>query len=162
MGIDSHYGDPDIQESGKWFPISDEETELRIRHVANEDYMAYLRENLPPEAREMFGGRQDATGAIVTDNDESELSEDKAEDALQVMQEAAARHILVDWKHLCFDGEERAAEFDKNSGENIGYTTENAEKVFDILPALYNEVMQVAADQSKFKQEQTEQDKGKS
>jgi len=162
MGIDSHYGDPDVQDAGKWFPISDEDTELKIRHVSNEDYVAYLRDNLPPDARQMFGGSRDATGAIVTDTEESELSEDKAEKALDVMREAAARHILVDWKHLSFEDEDMAADFDKSAGANIGYTTDHAETVFELLPPLYQEVMSVAADQSKFREEQKEQDKGKS
>jgi hypothetical protein len=158
MGIDSHYGDPDVQEQGRWFPVEDEETELLIRHASNEDYVQCLVDNLSDDAAEALSVFRSGDGAIQTERT-PDIDDDTVDEINDVMLEAAAKHLLVDWKNLSVDDPELASEFDKEPGQNIGYTSERAEQLFDLIPGLYNEVREIAKDEAKFRRNTNEADK---
>jgi hypothetical protein len=159
VGIDSHYGDEDVKEQGKWFPIKGEDAELLIRHAGNSDYMQYLMENMSEDAREFFSAISDDGGAIQ-DEENVDLDEGVIEEANEVIKDGAAKHILVDWKNVSLEDPELAAEFDKDAGDNIGYTNERARKMFDLIPDFFAEVRDIAQDQAAFKKEQRKHDKG--
>lgn len=158
MGLDSHYGDKDAKKNGKWFPIKSEETELLIRHASNEDYMQYLVDNLSQQAREFLTALTDDGSSVIQTDDVPELDDDVVEETNDILREAAANELLVDWKNLSLDDEDLAAKFDKEPGENIGYTTERAIKLFELLPEFYNEVKEIAQNRAAFTKEQESRD----
>lgn len=162
MGIDSHYGDKELKEKGKWFGIKGEETELLIRHASNSDYTQYLIENLTPKAREFLSiFDEENNQAIQRDSiDVDDVSEDAIEEANQIFLEAAANCLLNDWKKLTLDDEDLADEFDVEPGEPIEYSPENALKLFDLIPDFYEEVTEVANDRAKFVADERKHDKG--
>lgn len=157
MGLDSHYGNPDVKEKGKWFPLKDDDAELLIRHASNEDYVQYLIDNLSPGAREFLTSVSEQAGAIET-NEMPDIDDDLAEETNEVLRNGAAEHILVDWKNIKLDDPELADEFNKEPGENIGYSTERVKTMFELIPGFYDEVRDIAQQQAAFTKETEEAD----
>lgn len=148
MGLDSHYATPEAKNKGRWFEIDGDDGQVKIRHLGNEDMARFFREH-----REVFGGTTNHR-AILRDQQGGPDGE-KLEDLLN---EGLAENVLVDWKNISLEDEELASKFDKAPGEKIGYSVENANLMFELIPGFRAEVWEIATAEEAFLEEVKEED----
>lgn len=170
MALDEHYSDPEKARQGIWFSVSGEPTEFLIRHESCEEFMRYFRENLSPEALEVLAEitTKSPAGSIErADGDQPEVDEDILDELDRVQREAYGNEILIDWNELYIDDSDILDRMedtgdedeDLNPDEPIEYTPERADILLDEIPQLYDEIIGVARDQSKFRASNEETDR---
>lgn len=98
MDLDSYSVDDKLSVEGKWVPIS-ATAKLRIARLNNEPYREFIRKKLKPYKSAMRAGSLD--DSLMT----------------EVVIQAMARHILLDWEGL------------KESGAELKYSLETCERI---------------------------------
>lgn len=98
MDLDSYNIDDKLSVEGKWVPIG-KDAELKIARLNNEPYRDFIKKKLKPYKSAMRAGAVDDD--VMTN----------------VVIQAMARHILLDWKGL------------REKGEPLVYSLETCERV---------------------------------
>lgn len=106
-------------QNGVWIPMGGG-TELLIARMDNPKYKAFIQ-----EARQKRGRRR------ATD-----------EETQEVLREAVAKTVLLDWRGLTLNDEE------------VPYSTDYAMKLFKTLPAFLDQVVNLAYDETYFREDE--------
>lgn len=119
----------DAETQGVWVPFYGE-IELLVARDKNPAHRARLLELNSLSPSRLAGSRK------ITIKDLDRLED--------ISRKAAARHILLGWKGLEYEG------------KPLEYSESNALMLFETLPDFYNEVVQISQDQRNYLEEEQE------
>jgi len=111
--------DLDLEENGIWINYQSG-ARFKIARLYNRKFKEYILKHGKTDARGVLAGTADS------------------EDSLNLMKDAIASTVLVDWDRILDD-----------EGNKIPYTVEDARKALDI-PDFYNEVYNMASERELF------------
>ena len=117
---------------GVWEDIG-EGFEVLVARMNNPKYRAYMRKIVRTKTR--------SARRVGTDIDQM----------IELQQEGAVRHLLLDWKGL-----------EDDAGKNIPYTLEKARELFGTHPDLYDLIIEISSDAELFRLENQEETSGNS